>query len=244
MKRTIKIAPSILAGDFGNLEREAHKAEEALADILHVDIMDGHFVPNLTIGPQAVHAIKKSTSLPLDVHLMISDPLKYADEFIDAGATNLTFHLEINQDVDSVIEKIKRRGIDCGIALKPGTPFEKVVPFLKRIDLLLLMTVEPGFGGQKFMSGVLSKVSQARQWMDRENLSVDIEVDGGISSKTVAEVVQSGANVLVAGSAIYEASDAGVAVKELRELAYKSSKFKVKSLKEIKKLKENKCRNG
>lgn len=219
MSREIKIAPSILAGDFGHLADEAHKVELAGADILHVDVMDGHFVPNITIGPQTVEAIRKNTKLPLDVHLMIAEPEKYAEEFIDAGADNLTFHLEIDRDLSSIIRKIKSRNVRCGLALKPGTAFEKVIPYLSEIDLLLLMTVEPGFGGQKFMERVLPKIDESRQWIDREGLSIDIEVDGGINLKTIPNVIQAGANVLVAGSAIYGTSDVKKAVQEMRSLA-------------------------
>ena len=219
MSREIKIAPSILAGDFGHLGSEAHKVELAGADILHVDVMDGHFVPNITIGPQMVKAIKKNTKLPLDVHLMISEPEKYADEFIDAGADNLTFHLEIAQDLRTTIRKIKSRKIRCGLALKPGTEFEKAIPYLDEIDLLLLMTVEPGFGGQKFMEKVLPKIDVSRRWIDQKGLSIDIEVDGGINLKTVPHIIEAGANVLVAGSAIYGTSDVKKAVEEMRKLA-------------------------
>ena len=219
MLREIKIAPSILSGNFGCLGEEARKAELAGADILHVDVMDGHFVPNITIGPQTVKALRKSTKLPLDVHLMISEPEKYIDEFMEAGADNLTFHLEVEKDLHSVIRRIKSQNVKCGIALKPGTAFEKVIPYLGEINLLLLMTVEPGFGGQKFMDKVLPKINESRRWIDREKLSIDIEVDGGINLKTVPDVIQAGANVLVAGSAIYGTSDIQKAVQEIRSLA-------------------------
>lgn len=218
----IKIAPSILAGNFGRLEEEARKAESAGANILHVDVMDGHFVPNITIGPQTVRALRRSTRLPLDVHLMIAEPQKYITEFAKAGANHLTIHVEVTHDIPSLIQQIKTERISCGIAIKPGTPIEKIRPYLENIDLVLLMTVEPGFGGQAFMTEVLPKIRAVRDEIRRRGLSLDIEVDGGINLKTVPQVVQAGANVLVAGSAIYESKDMAQSIKEMREWAEKS----------------------
>lgn len=211
----IKIAPSILAGNFGFLADSAKAVREA--DVLHVDVMDGHFVPNITIGPQAVGSIKESSSLPLDVHLMISDPLKYAPEFAKNGANNITFHVEAVTNPRQVIQKIKSLGVRCGIALKPKTSFEAVKEFMNDIDLLLIMTVEPGFGGQKFMADMLPKIEKAKSFILKNN--IDIEVDGGIDLDTASLVVQAGANVLVAGSAIYGKPDISKAIQDLRNSA-------------------------
>lgn len=212
----IKIAPSILAGDFSRLGDEAIKVEKAGADILHLDIMDGHFVPNLTLGPQAVEAIRKRTSLFIDSHLMMDNPEVFIERFIKAGTNNLTFHVEVPDDVHGMIRSIKGLGANCGISLKPDTPIEAVFPYFTEIDMLLIMTVYPGFGGQEFMTECLPRIRSARKEAERLGIELDIEVDGGINSETAPLVIEAGANVLVAGTAIYGAEDVAEAIKHLR----------------------------
>jgi len=209
----VRIAPSLLAADFGNLEREIRAVEEAGCDLLHVDVMDGHFVPNLTVGPFIVKAIRKVTKLPLDVHLMIEDPNAYINPFIDAGADSITFHAEACDDAatEIAIEAIKSRKIGCGISLKPATPLQGLIKYLNRLDMVLLMTVNPGFGGQSFMREVLPKIAALRaRWAG------DIQVDGGINKETARETVQAGANVLVAGTAIFGKASVKRAIEDLR----------------------------
>ena len=216
--RKIIIAPSILSADFGQLAREAKRAEEGGGDWLHVDIMDGHFVPNITFGPGIVAALRKAIRLPLDVHLMIQHPDRYVEAFAKAGATTITVHVEETaaHDVSATLSKIKALGCRCGLAINPPTPAEKAVPFLDQIDLLLCMTVNPGFGAQAFIPSVLDKVRAFRSKIKRP---IDFEVDGGINAQTARAVVEAGANVLVAGNAIYGAPDIARAITELRNHA-------------------------
>lgn len=205
--KKILVAPSLLAANFANLESELKRIEDAGADLLHLDIMDGHFVPNLTMGPPVISAIRKICKLPFDVHLMLTDPLKYVEPFSKAGADLITFHIECDNDPNEVISAIRSQGISVGISVKPKTPASAIEKFLDRIDLALVMSVEPGFGGQSFMSEVVPKIAQIRKMADRVNPALHVEVDGGIDGKTVNQVVPAGANMLVAGTAVFRAPD-------------------------------------
>lgn len=215
----IQISPSILSSDFANLEREIRAVADAGADLVHVDVMDGHFVPNITIGVPVTASLKKVSRLPLDVHLMISDPLFYIEPFAKAGSDIITFHLESDSDPDETIEAIKRAGVRVGIALKPKTPAEAVFPYLDRVDMVLVMTVEPGFGGQSFMHDMLPKIAAVKNEVDRVGRKIDIQVDGGIDPKTASLVAKAGANVLVAGSAVFKYDDYREPVSAIREAA-------------------------
>ena len=215
MKKQIKIAPSLLAADFAHLAAEIEKVEKAGCDLLHIDVMDGHFVPNLTVGPLIVKAIRRVTKLPLDAHLMIERPEKYIDRFAEAGADHITVHAEACfGNLGEVIETIHSHAVTCGVSLKPQTPLSKIQDYLKDVDLVLLMTVNPGFGGQEFMREVLPKVRDLRKQFDR-----DIQVDGGINQETAREAVRAGANILVAGTAIFGKPDVKKAIEDLRCLS-------------------------
>lgn len=203
----IKVAPSILSADFRNLEAELKKVEAAGADLIHIDVMDGHFVPNITIGPLIVKACRKATKLPLDVHLMIENPDRYIPDFAKAGADIITIHVEAAKNLEADIELIRQNNAAPGVVVNPGTPVESVFHVLDRVAMVLLMSVNPGFEGQKFMPEVLPKIRELKSLVVSRKLSVDIEVDGGINLQTAKEVVKAGANVLVAGSAIFYADD-------------------------------------
>ena len=212
----IKISASILSADFGRLADELRRAEAAGCDMIHFDVMDGHFVPNLSYGVPVLKSIRKYCSLPFDVHLMITDPLDYIDAFADAGADHITFHEEISEDPREVIKKIRSRGITAGISVKPNTPVESVYELIDLLDMVLVMTVEPGFGGQGFISHTLDKISALRREIGRRGLKTDIEVDGGIDASTSVLVKNAGANVLVSGSYLFKAKDMAAAAKALR----------------------------
>ncbi len=212
IKNPIKIAPSLLAADFSRLADEIRKVEEAGCDSLHLDVMDGHFVPNITIGPFIVKAIRKLTKLPLDAHLMIERPERYIDSFVEAGVNHITIHAEACPGyLDEVIEIIHSHAITCGVSLKPATPLSRIEEHLANADLVLLMTVNPGFGGQAFIREVLPKIRDLRKVFNR-----DIQVDGGINKETARETVEAGANVLVAGTAIFGKPDIKKAIQDLR----------------------------
>ncbi|MCA1062327.1 ribulose-phosphate 3-epimerase [Rossellomorea sp. AcN35-11] len=213
----MKIAPSILSADFAELGNEIKDVELGGADYIHVDVMDGHFVPNITLGPMIVKAIRPLTTLPLDVHLMIENPGQYIDAFADAGADYITVHVEAEPHLHRTIQLIKSKGVKAGVVLNPGTPAELVKPILEDVDMVLLMTVNPGFGGQSFIPSVVPKIKQIREWANEVNPTLEIEVDGGINPETAAVCAKAGADVFVAGSAIYNRDDRGAAIQELKK---------------------------
>ena len=203
----IKISPSILSADFGRLGEQVAEASESGADYIHVDIMDGHFVPNLTIGPIIVSGIRPWTELPLDVHLMIEEPDRLIPDFAKAGANILTVHPEACRHLHRVIYQIKDLGVRAGISLNPGTPASALEPVIGDVDLVLVMTVNPGFGGQKYIHSVTSKIAKVRQMLDEAGSGAELEVDGGINAETASKAVEAGARVLVAGSAVFNDRD-------------------------------------
>lgn len=213
----IKISPSILSADFMRLGAEIKAAEAAGADVLHIDIMDGHFVPNITIGPGVVEAIKKITAIPLDVHLMISDPDKYAEDFIKAGSDYLTVHVEAATHLHRTVQVIKNAGIKAGVSLNPATPACSLDYILSEIDLVLVMSVNPGFGGQSFIPSALSKIRAIKTAIKEKGSNAIIEVDGGVKPANAREVAEAGADMLVMGSAFFSVEDYGVLMKDLRK---------------------------
>jgi ribulose-phosphate 3-epimerase len=212
------IAPSILAADFARLAEEIHRVEAAGADWIHCDIMDGHFVDNISFGPDVVRLVRKETSLPLDVHLMIEHGDRYVPRFVEAGANSITVHVEpeAEHDVGKTLHQIRDAGCRAGLTLNPETPFEMIEPLLGKFDMLLVMTVHPGFGGQPFRADQMEKVKRAAVWNQSREHKIDIEVDGGINPKTARISVKNGANVLVAGTSIFRSGDYAKAIRELR----------------------------
>lgn len=215
----MKIAPSILSGDFAYLGEAVKQAEAGGADYIHVDVMDGHFVPNITIGPSTVSAIKKYTSLPLDVHLMITDPDAYIDRFIDAGADILTIHVEAPRHLHRSVRMIADRGIPCGVALNPATALCSIDYILPEIDLLLIMTVNPGFGGQSFIPHLTEKISSARARIESVSKDIILQVDGGITTDNIAAMSELGVDMCVAGSSVYGKGDVAAAIQSLKHHA-------------------------
>jgi ribulose-phosphate 3-epimerase len=220
MNKTVKIAPSILSADFAHLAEQVEEAEAAGADYIHVDVMDGHFVPNITVGPLVVKALRRVTSLPLDVHLMVEKPEQFLEEFSNAGADIITVHWEACPHIHRSLEKIKRMGKKAGVSINPATPVWVLEEILGEVDLILAMTVNPGFGGQKLIPSALSKVEKLKRMLSEKGLAPEIEVDGGINEETAPAAVRAGAQILVAGAAVFE-SPWGIreAIKRIRKAA-------------------------
>ncbi len=213
----MKVAPSLLSCDFAKMGEEVVRVDQAGADLIHLDVMDGHFVPNITIGPGIVSAVRPFTKLPFDVHLMIDDPLDYIDAFANAGADIITFHIEARSDPLATIEKIRQKGIKAGLVIKPKTPVEAVFPYLDQLYMVLVMTVEPGFGGQSFMADMMPKVTALKNECKKRELDVLIEVDGGISEKTVGAAAAAGADICVSGTGVFKAKDMKEAIRFLQD---------------------------
>ncbi|WP_042456268.1 ribulose-phosphate 3-epimerase [Neobacillus dielmonensis] len=212
----VKIAPSILSADFSKLGMEITAVEKAGADYIHIDVMDGHFVPNITIGPLIVEAIRPITKLPLDVHLMIENPDQYIQAFAEAGADYLTVHVETCRHLHRTIQNIKSTGVKAGVVLNPATPVETIQHIIKDVDMVLLMSVNPGFGGQQFIPEVLPKISKVKELAEQKGANIEIEIDGGVNPQTAKQCIEAGATVLVAGSAIYNQPEYAEAILSLR----------------------------
>lgn len=215
----IQISPSILSADYGNLETELRRITAAGADMVHIDVMDGHFVPNITLGAPIVKCLRHATDLPFDVHLMITDPQKYIPDFLKAGADSITFHTESNGDVGETIDLILQAGKKAALAVKPATPIETVYPYLDKISMVLVMTVEPGFGGQSFMADMMPKITALRAECARRGIeNMDVQVDGGIAANTIGIAAKAGANVFVSGSALFGSADIAETISAFKAL--------------------------
>ncbi|BDH61097.1 ribulose-phosphate 3-epimerase [Lysinibacillus sp. PLM2] len=213
----IQIAPSILSANFAKLAAEVKEVEEAGASVIHVDVMDGHFVPNITMGPIVVEALRPETTLPLDVHLMIENPDAYIEQFAKAGADWISVHVEACRHLHRTVQLIRSFGVKPGVVLNPHTPIESIQHILEDIDFVLFMTVNPGFGGQKFITSVVQKVEKLSKIIEERGLNIDIEIDGGINAETIVPCVKAGATIFVAGSAIYNKADRALALKEIKD---------------------------
>ena len=219
----IKIAPSILSARFDRLGDQVKEASEGGADLLHIDVMDGHFVPNLTMGPAIVSSIRPLTKVPFDAHLMVTRPQQFVTAFAEAGVDDLTVHVESDHDVPKTIRAIRDAGVKPGLVLNPATPFVRAIPFLPDVDLLLVMTVQPGFAGQTFRSDVIPKIREARAYLDKERLEAELQVDGGIKIDTAALVAEAGADILVPGSGIFP-DHVAANLKKIREVAERAAR--------------------
>lgn len=220
MQQILKLAPSVLSANFAQLDREIKKIESAGADVVHLDVMDGHFVPNITIGPPVVASIRQCTQMPLDAHLMIEHPERFLDDFIKAGVNWLSVHVEADVHIDRTLNYLKSKGVKAGVAINPGTSLTSLDEILPIVDYVLIMTVNPGFGGQKFIPSMLKKISQLRETIVLKGYRARIEVDGGIGPDNLGDVLSAGAEIIVAGSAIFSAQkDASEAVLEMKKIA-------------------------
>ena len=214
---SIKISPSILGGSFSNIEKIILDLNQSKAEYIHFDVMDGDFVPNLTFGPKFISNVRKFSNKVFDVHLMINRVEKFLDDYIRAGSDIITFHIEINEDIENIIKKIKAKGIKCGLAIKPKTSWSEIQPYLQLIDQVIIMTVEPGFGGQEFMNDQVDKIKNISNYIKLNNLRVGIEIDGGINFETGQTCVEAGANILVAGSFLFNQGDLVAATNSLSD---------------------------